>query len=186
MTRPQASFVALLLAAAVGCSVGVAGAQGIVEGPYAHILERPMNTSLGFGASAPNLSVAPFDPSNPEVGIGLLASYAPTPLFLLDRVFGDELVGTPWIVVELVAGLGGLVFSGWAYGDALLRDQASDISFSAIAAAHALSWNLELTTQSLLRLALGAHDNEQIESAVPTIMAFPLIGGAGISPRWIW
>lgn len=186
MTRSQVSFIALVLVAAVGLVAEVASAQGIVEGPHAHVLERPMTTSLGFGASAPNLSIAPFDPADPDVGIGLLTSYAPTPLFLLDRVFGDELVGSPWIVVELIAGLGGLVFSSWAYGDALNRDQASDISFSAIAAAHALSWNLELTTRSLLRLALGTHDDERIESSVPTILAFPLIGGAGISPRWTW
>jgi hypothetical protein len=186
MTRLQASFVALLLVAAVGLGGGVAGAQQPADGAYAHLLSPPMNTSLGFGAAAPNLTIAAFDPADPDVGIGLITAYAPTPLFLLDRVFGDELVGSPWIVVELAAGIGGLVFSGWAYGDALNRDQTADISFSAIAAAHALSWNLELTTRSLLRLALGTHDNERIEQSVPTILAFPLIGGAGISPRWTW
>lgn len=163
-----------------------AHAQRNAEGPYAHVVSPPMNTSLGFGAAAPNLSIAPFDPADPEVGIGLLTSYAPTPLFLLDRVFGDELTGTPWIVVELAAGLGGLIFSSWAYGDALLRDARSDISFSAIAAAHALSWNLELTTRSLLRLALGSYDDARIDRNVPTILAFPLIGGAGVAPRWTW
>lgn len=185
MLRSHA-LAALSLVAALVLSPEGAEAQRNPEGPYAHVLAPPMNTALGFGAGAPDLTIAPFDPADPDVGIGLLTSYAPTPLFLLDRVFGDELVGSPWIVVELAAGIGGLVFSSWAYGDALMRDQASDISFSAIAAAHALSWNLELTTRSLLRLALGTHDNERIDRSVPTILAFPLIGGAGISPRWTW
>lgn len=175
------------LAVFLGAGTSVAEAQFARSGPHAHVVEPPVgSSSFGLGSfAAYEPVVAPFQPENPETGIPLALAYAPSPLLFIDGLFDDD-VRRDVVMVQLVAGVVGAMVSGWALFDALDREQMSDIAFSSLATAHALGWNLQMAISAAVRLGIGQLDGPRVDALVPTIIAFPVRGGAGIAPQWIF
>lgn len=156
--------------------------------PYEHVLSpMPQGRSLGFGElSGGELTIAPFDPGDARTGLVLAAAYGPSPLFVLDGFAPDVLETTPGTVGQLITGLVGMAASSVAFADAFNSSGGADVSIHSIAAAHAMSWNAQMATRSLLELLFHSTDAQIIDEATPFVVAYPLLGGAGIAPRWIW
>ena len=180
--------LAASLTVLVLCSPSTCAAQLGTSGPYAHVLDpQPGGTSFGLGSfSAYERVVAPFRPDAPETGLPLLLAYAPSPLLFVDLLFRDDAIRRDIVIIQLVAGALGTLVSGWALYDALQRESQADIAFASLATAHALAWNLQMTIASSVRLALGQLDGPTVDAAVPMVMAFPVRGGAGLGPQWIF
>lgn len=130
--------------------------------------------------------ISSFDPGDPRVGIPLGLAYAPSPLFLAGSLVTEPELQRVVNITELVAGAVGSVVSAFAMNDALARDAQADIAIHSMATAHALSWNLQLVVRSVLRLVVGRMDGPLLDTLVPLISPFPLRGGVGIAPRWMW
>lgn len=184
-----ASCGAMLARAWVFSIVSMVASEALAQGPtgpFAHVMEPPSGgTSLVLGGLG-GATLAPFDPGDPRTGIGLGAAYAPSPLLLFDRLLEDAFPSRAFTIFEMISGLLGAVVSGFSLADAIVRAEGADLSFNAIAAAHAMGCNLELATRAVLHLLLGTDEGPDFEAWMPTVMAFPVAGGAGVSPRWRW
>ena len=126
---------------------------------------------------------AGFDPGDPRVGLILIAAYAPSPLLVLDRVASEQNWGRAFTIVEIITAAIGLGAATWGLFESFGQGAGADIAFGSIATAHALAWNLQLMTNALSRLAVGVNDGTP-QPWLPTFMAFPAYGGAGVLVRW--
>lgn len=123
-----------------------------------------------------------FDPGDPRIGLLLVAAYGPSPLLLVDRIASEQDWGRAFTIAEIITASLGLGAAMWGLVESLEREGSADIAFGSIATAHALSWNLQVMTNALSRLALGVSDSPP--PWLPTFMAFPAYGGAGVLARW--
>lgn len=135
-------------------------------------------------ASFEQPTYAGFDPGDPRVGLILIAAYGPSPLLLVDRVASEQDWGGAFTIAEIITAAIGLGAAMWGLIEALQSDAGADIAFGSIATAHALSWNLQLLTNALSRLAFGVNLDGIPQPWLPTFMAFPAYGGAGVLMRW--
>ena len=135
-------------------------------------------------ASFERATYADFDPGDPRVGLILIAAYGPSPLLLVDRIASEQDWGRAFTIAEIIAASVGIGVAVWGMLEALGNDAGADIAFGSIATAHALAWNLQLMANALSRLAFGVSPDGILQPWLPTFMAFPAYGGAGVLVRW--
>ena len=145
-------------------------------------LRRP--TSAISVASFERPTYSDFDPGDPRIGLLLIAAYGPSPLLIVDRLASEQNWGRAFTIAEIITAALGLGAAMWGLVESLGREAGADIAFGSIATAHALSWNLQLMTNALSRLAFGVSPAGIPQPWLPTFMAFPAYGGAGVLVRW--
>lgn len=143
------------------------------------------------GAAAPNAPAgesvweSEFDPADPRVGVGLLASYGAGPLLALETIEPSFAVRKWFIATQLAAGTVGALMSSVAFVDSLYYEGGTQLSIGALSAANGLAMNLDMVARSAMKIVLGVPESEQIEHMIPMLMPFPTDGGAGVAARWV-
>ena len=174
MNRVLSAFAFVFLA--LLSSAARANAQDEAGG-----LRRP--TSAISVASFERPTYSDFDPGDPRIGLLLIAAYGPSPLLIVDRVASEQDRGRAFTIAEIITASLGISAASVGLIQFLGSEGDADIAFGSIAAAHALSWNLQLMANALSRLAFGVSDGTP-QPWLPTFMAFPSYGGAGVLVRW--
>lgn len=122
-----------------------------------------------------------FEPGDPNVGLTLLAAYAPSPLLLVEALrpgFDDH----TFDALELFVASIGIAASSYGFSTSFARAPDAGLGIESLATAHALAWNLQLATLALVRLVL--HQDTNDDDALPTFVPFTVDGGAGVVARW--
>lgn len=178
---PIAVLVALALAPAA-----LARADDGVD--HALDVARPRSTlgvgyTLGAGTSLEAPLTTSFDPSDPRVGVLLLAAYGPSPLLLIDH-FAASSEDRGFTIAELLAASVGLVVSLVGFADSIGEPDGTTLAFASLATAQAASMNLQMLSNGIERLLFGNVAGTALEAATPTFLPAPFWGGAGIVMRW--
>lgn len=174
------SLVALCLSVVSGLVLPVGRARADDGVDHALDLQRPPDRwNMGDALRRPTLTG--FDPGDPNVGLTLLAAYAPSPLLLIEELRPDFESHAFDAVELLVAGLG-IAASSYGFTTSFARAPDAGLGIESLATTHALAWNLQLAMLALIRLVLhhDPHDDER----VPTFLPFTVDGGAGVVAQW--
>ncbi len=186
----RVALAARWLAAAVALCLMPSGIVRADDGvDHALDVARPRSTlgvgyTLGAGTSleTPTMLTS-FDPSDPRVGVILLAAYGPSPLLLIDR-FAASSENRDYTIGELLAASVGLVIGAGGFVDAFSREDGTSVAFGSLATAQAMAINLQMLTNGIERLVFGNIAGTAREAATPTFLPVPFQSGAGIVLRW--
>jgi hypothetical protein len=156
---------------------------------HAFDVSRPRATlGVGYTLGASNSLESPallsnFDPSDPRVGLILLAAYGPSPMLVVDGLAASS-EDRSFTIAELLAASIGLVISVAGFADSMSRQPGAELSIGAMATAQAMAMNLQMMTNSVERLVFGNITGTVREAARPTFLPIPFQSGAGVVMRW--
>ncbi|MFO0682768.1 MAG: hypothetical protein U0234_11980 [Sandaracinus sp.] len=172
--------VLLTVALAMGLALAAAPVRADDGVDYAFDIRRPPDRwSMGDALRRPVLTG--FDPGDPNVGLTLLAAYAPSPLLLVEAL-RPQAASHAFDAVELFVAAIGIAASSYGFTTSFARAPDAGLGIESLATAHALAWNLQLALLALVRLVFhhDPHDDER----VPTFVPFTVDGGAGVVAQW--
>lgn len=188
VTRSQSRAALAALAVMVFCALPVAIVRADDGVDHALDIARPRATSgvgytLGTGGNLDNPLPSNFDPTDPRVGVLLIAAYGPSPLLLIDMVAANSEDRT-FTIGELLASSIGLVISAGALVDSFSSADGTSLAFGAMATAQAAAINMQLLSNGIARMLFGNIRGTSREQLAPTFLPVPFDAGAGIVLRW--